>query len=167
MLDSRGGKGEHSGIFQIFWRKALGCAERRVTKLELKERLPSWSRPVAGALEALAQHPSRPRRVPGGPVAGDWERSPLRSCAGTAREGEVPAVTGLLGQCLPRRIPWALGLALSVRTKSSLEKPSEPCWQRSQTALVHPGVVCGLVYIGRTRRRALTLLVDFSRSPQV
>lgn len=87
-------------------KEAVDCAEWKTTEFELKERLPSLSRPVAGALEALAQPLSRPRRVPGGPVAGDWERSPLRPCAGTTREGEVPvAVTGLLGQCLPGRIP--------------------------------------------------------------
>lgn len=95
-----------------------------MTGFELTESLPSLSLPVSGALEALAQPLSRPRRVPGGPVAGDWERSPLRPCAGTAREGEVPAaVTGLLGQCLPRRIPGPTGWH-SVRTQSSLEKQS-------------------------------------------
>lgn len=100
-------------VSDLLEKETVGCAEGRMTEFERTERLPSLYLPVADALEALAQPPSRPRRVPGGPVADDWEQSPLRPCAGTAREGEAPAaVTGLLGQCLTRRIPWALGLAL-------------------------------------------------------
>lgn len=100
----------------------MGCVEWWVTEFGQTQRLPSLSRPVAGAPEALAQPPSRPRRVPGGPVAGDWEPSPLGPCAG--REEEAPAaVAGQLGRCLPRRPSWASGLALSVQPKSSLETP--------------------------------------------
>lgn len=59
---------------------------------------------------ALAQPPSRPRRVPGGLVAGDWEPSPVGPRAGAAREGEaLAAVAWPLGQRLPRRPSWALG----------------------------------------------------------
>lgn len=92
------------------------AAEWRVTEFGQTESLSSLSGP---ATEALAQPSSRPRRVPGWPVAGDWEQSPLGlgPCAGTAKEREAPAaVAQLLGQCLPRRPFWALGLALSVRT---------------------------------------------------
>lgn len=68
-------------------------AEWRVTEFGQTERLPSVSCSATEATEALAQPSSRPRRVPGGLVAGDWEQSPLGPglCAGTAREGEAPA----------------------------------------------------------------------------
>lgn len=64
----------------------------------------------AGTSAALAQPPSRPRRVPGGPVAGDWEPSPVGPRAGAAREEEaLAAVARPLGQRPPRHPSWALG----------------------------------------------------------
>lgn len=54
----------------------------------------------AGIPKDLARPASRPRRVPGGPVAGDWERSPAGPRAGAARKGEA------LG-CWDPRPPWA------------------------------------------------------------
>ena len=65
---------------------------------------------AAGISAALAQPPSRPRRVPGGPVAGDWEPSPAGPRAGAAREEEtLAAVARPLGRRPPRRPSWALG----------------------------------------------------------
>lgn len=76
---------------------------------------------AAGTSAALAQLPSRPRRVPGGPVAGDWERSPAGPRAGAAREGEaLAAVAWPLGQRPPRRPSWASALALSGRSQVQL-----------------------------------------------
>lgn len=65
---------------------------------------------AAGTSAALARPPSRPRRVPGGPVAGDWEPSPARPRAGAARgEETLAAAARPLGQRPPRRPFWALG----------------------------------------------------------
>lgn len=76
---------------------------------------------AAGTSAALAQPPSRPRRVPGGPVAGDWEPSPAGPRAGAAREGEaLAAVARPLGQRPPRRPSWASALALSGRSPVQL-----------------------------------------------
>lgn len=119
------------------------------------ERLPSLSCSAADASEALAQPSSRPRRVPGGPVAGDWERSPLGPCAGTAREGEAPAaVARPAAGTVPAQAPF-LGPrpgARSVRTKSSLETPRTAgkglrlLWYTLGWSLVG-------VYIGRKKQR--------------
>lgn len=83
-------------------------------ELEGLVELPWLFGAAAGTSAALAQPPSRPRRVPGRPVAGDWERSPAGPRAGAAREGEaLAAVSRPLGQRPPRRPSWALALALS------------------------------------------------------
>ena len=81
-----------------------------------------WSLGTAAVTSAaLAQPPSRPRRVPGGPVAGDWERSPAGPRAGAAREGEsLAAVARPLGLRPPRRPSWASALALSGRSRVQL-----------------------------------------------
>lgn len=78
--------------------------------IEGLEELPSLFGAAAGTSAALAQPPSRPRRVPGGLVAGDWELSPGEPRVGPAREGEaLAAVSRPLGQRPPRRPSWALG----------------------------------------------------------
>lgn len=65
---------------------------------------------AAGTSAALAQPLSRPRRVPGGPVAGDWEPSPAGPRAGAVWEREaLAAVARRFGQRPPRRPSWALG----------------------------------------------------------
>lgn len=81
-----------------------------------------WSLGTAAVTSAaLAQPPSRPRRVPGGPVAGDWERSPAGPRAGPAREGEaLAAVARPLGLRPPRRPSWASALALSSQSPVQL-----------------------------------------------
>lgn len=88
------------------------------------EQLPWLFGAAAGTSAALARPPSRPRRVPGGTVAGVWEPSPAGPRAGAAREGEaLAAVAQPLGQRSPGRPSWALALALLAQAWSSFGAP--------------------------------------------
>lgn len=122
MLSRLAGKGEHSGIFQT----AGGCRKLKVTEFGQTERLSSlsWSAAAAclGGLGAAFYPPQAcawrvgGRRLgaePAGAVCWHRERGG-GACGGHPAAGTVPAQAPFLG----------LGLALSVRTKSSLETPS-------------------------------------------
>lgn len=118
---------------------------------------------AAGTSAALAQPPSRPRRVPGGPVAGDWELSPVEPCAGATREGgggacsrrlaawTAPAQAPFLG---PR--PWH---SLARNRSSFGTSGGAALWAKQTKQMIwwrgRLGRVSGRVYIGRIQERAI------------
>lgn len=149
MLSRLAGKGEHSGIFQT----AGGCRKLKVTEFGQTERLPSlsWS--------AAAASPRRPWRsllpAPGVCLAGRWQATGSR-----ARWGRVlaPRERGRRLRRSPCRWDSACPGALPRLRPGTLcpnqvqLRNTKHCRQRSQTILVHPGLVSGRVYIGRTKR---------------